>query len=370
MNELDYVTTVLESGRLAGDGVFCARAESLLGELTGAHSALVTSSCTHALEMCAMLLDAPSGSEIIVPDFTFPSTANAFAMLGYRPVFADIDPATLNISPESARSCVSSRTVAIVVMHYGGVACDMEAFRSLCDDHDLILIEDNAHGLGGTWNDAPLGTFGNLATQSFHETKNISCGEGGALLINDDSYKDRAEILREKGTNRSLFRRGLADKYTWVDTGSSYVLSEVSAAILLAQLEDFLLIQANRRHAWSTYRNRLEQWGLQRGVRFQSVPEYVSSACHAFPLLFPSPHDRDRFIDHLDRHGITAVFHYQPLHASRMGRLTGANREDCSVSTSVAECLVRLPLYSGIQCDEVERVVEATIASETPIRRG
>jgi dTDP-4-amino-4,6-dideoxygalactose transaminase len=355
-NEVDYVTAVLESGRLAGDGAFCARAESLLAKLTDAPSALVTSSCTHALEMCAMLLDAPAGSEIVVPDFTFPSTANAFAMLGYRPVFADIDPHTLNISPESARERISSRTAAIVVMHYGGIACDMEAFRTLCDEHGLLLIEDNAHGLGGTWNDASLGTLGHLGTQSFHETKNISCGEGGALLVNDSSFKERAEILREKGTDRSLFRRGRVDKYTWVDTGSSYVLSEVSAAILLSQLESLEEIQANRNAAWDTYSVHLIDWAGDLGVGLPVVPDFASPAFHAFALVMPTPNDQRDLIQHLDQRGIAAVFHYQPLHESIMGRRFGAEPRECPISNHVAQRLVRLPVFSDIRQEEVERV--------------
>ena len=360
-SERAYIDTVLESGRLAGDGVFCKKTEAILREMTGTPEVLVTSSCTHALEMCAMLLDAPPGAEVIVPDFTFPSTANAFATQGLRPIFADIDPGTLNISPDATRALINEKTVAIVVMHYGGIACDMEAFHNICQENDLRLLEDNAHGLGGAWEEAPLGTLGCLAAQSFHETKNFSCGEGGALFVNDRSYFERAAVLRDKGTDRSLFFRGDVDRYTWVDVGSSYVLGEISAALLLAQLEEHEEIQANRRRAWNIYLDGLTEWAAEFGVSLPLVPEYARPAYHAFALVLPTPDDQKQMIEHLDHFGIAAVFHYQPLHESRMGRRLGVNGNGCPVSSRVSKRLVRLPLFSDIRPSEAERVVEATI---------
>ena len=365
-----YVDTVLRSGKLAGNGVFCKKAETVLRAMSGSPEVLVTSSCTHALEMCAMLLDAPSGSEVIVPDFTFSSTANAFATLGYRPVFADIDPTTLNIAPAATRALINDRTVAIVVMHYGGIACDMEAFYDICEENGLWLFEDNAHGLGGRWKDAPLGTLGCLAAHSFHETKNISCGEGGALFINDPSFYKRAEVLREKGTDRSLFFRGEVDKYTWIDIGSSYVLCEISAALLLAQLEDFEKLQANRRQAWDIYFDTLTEWASEYGISLPTVPDYAYPAYHSFALVMPTPNDQRQLIGHLAQFGIDATFHYQPLHESRMGRRLATDVEGCPVSSRISKCLVRLPLFSDIRPHEVERIIEATTEYLPPVDKS
>ncbi len=361
-NQLTFVGEVIDAGRLAGNGNFGRMVEDRLEILTTCPSVLLTTSCTHALEMTALLLNADPGSEVIVPDFTFSSTANAFAQMGLRPVFADVDPFTFNISPQSARSLVTERTVAVVAMHYGGVGCDCEGLQQLCDDKQLVLIEDNAHGLYGTWGGKQLGTFGHMATQSFHETKNISCGEGGALLVNDRNYEERAEILREKGTDRSKFLRGQIDKYTWKDAGSSYVLSEVQAAMLFAQLEALEAIKKNRSRACFRYSDELADWASEQGVRFQRIPDEAIPPHHLFPLLMPDTDGQADLIEHLRGLGVTAVFHYQPLHESDMGQRLGAVRGCCPVSIDTSRRLVRLPVFSDMRPDEVDRVVEAVIS--------
>ena len=360
--QLEYVGEVISGGRLAGNGQFCERVEERLESLTTCPSVLLTTSCTHALEMTALLLDADSNSEVIVPDFTFSSTANAFAQMGLRPVFADIDPHTFNISPQAVRTLITERTVAVVAMHYGGVACDMEDLQALCNDHQLVLIEDNAHGFGGTWNGRQLGTFGQMATQSFHETKNVSCGQGGALLLNHLGYEQRAEILREKGTDRTRFQRGQIDKYTWKDAGSNYVLSEVQAAMLFAQLEALEVIKKNRSRACIRYSDELADWASEQGVRFQRIPEEATPPHHLFALLMPDSSGQADLIEHLQGLGVTAVFHYQPLHESDMGQHLGATRGSCPVSIDTSRRLVRLPVFSDMRPDEVDRVVEAVIS--------
>src|SRR4051812_18143366 len=272
--EFQFIQEAIGNWQLSGDGEFTKKCHRLLEESLGVPKALLTTSCTHALEMAALLLDVKAGDEVLVPSFTFVSTANAFALRGARPVFVDVRPDTLNLDETRLEALITPRTRAIAPVHYAGVGCEMDAIMAIARAHDLSVVEDNAHGLFGKYRGQPLGTFGAMATQSFHETKNVTCGEGGALLINDARYEERAEIVREKGTNRGRFFRGQVDKYTWVDLGSSYLPSDVVAALLFAQLEMRDRIQARRRHLWQTYAAGLAGWAAEGGGRLPQVPPH------------------------------------------------------------------------------------------------
>lgn len=357
--EMTYMAEAVAAGHISGDGVFTRRCHALLEQALGCPKVLLTTSCTHALEMAALLLDLKEGDEVIFPSFTFVSTVNAFVLRGVRPVFVDIRPDTLNLDETRIETLVSPQTRAIVPVHYAGVGCEMEAILEIARRRGLAVVEDNAHGLFGKYRGRPLGTFGCLATQSFHETKNFTCGEGGALLINDPALAERAEILREKGTNRSRFFRGQVDKYTWVDLGSSYLPSDLLAAFLLAQLEEREAIQARRRAIWQRYFVELSTWAERNGVGLPHVPAYCEQPYHMFYLLFPDLDRRQRFIGSLKRQGILAVFHYQPLHLSDMGRRFGGRPGDCPVTEAVSDRLVRLPFYTGMTGEEQGLVIEA-----------
>ncbi len=357
-NEQAYIVQSIANGHISGDGPFTRKCEAFLAEALRAKKVLLTTSCTHALEIAAILLQLKPGDEVVVPSFTFVSTANAFALQGARPVFADIRPDTLNIDERAIESLISPRTRAIVPVHYAGVGCEMDTILEIARRNGLVVIEDNAHGLFGRYKERFLGTFGNLATQSFHETKNFSCGEGGALIINDLEFLERAEIIREKGTDRSRFFRGQVDKYTWVDFGSSYVISDILAAYLFAQLEAYQLIQARRQRIWNYYYEGLREWAQNQGVRLPFVPPSCDQSYHMFYLIFPSEIDREHMIDHLKSHGILSVFHYQPLHLSPMGSRFGGRSGDCPVTEQVSRTLLRLPFYNDLSETVQEYVVE------------
>ncbi len=359
-SELEYVKEAFGKLKVSGDGAFCRRAEKLLEEALGVPKVLLTTSCTHALEMSALLADIEPGDEVILPSFTFVSTANAFVLRGGRPVFADVRRDTLNLDETKLEALVTSRTKAIVPVHYGGVGCEMDRILEVAKPRNILVIEDNAHGLFGKWRGKSLGSFGALATQSFHETKNFTCGEGGALLINDASLVERAEILREKGTNRSRFFRGQVDKYTWVDHGSSWVLSDILGAMLLAQLEARAVIQEKRKKIWERYETELASWAKKRGVRLPVVPEHCEQTYHLFYLLLPTLAERTAFIEHLAKRGVQAVFHYVPLHRSPMGEHFGGG--ECPVTEEVSDQLVRLPLHTELTADEQSTVIEAVRA--------
>jgi len=356
-NETAYITQAVASGQISGDGSFTHRCHSLLEAELGVRKALLTTSCTHALEMAALLLDLQPGDEVILPSFTFVSTANAFALRGARPVFADIRPDTLNINESRLERLITPRTRVICVVHYAGVGCEMDQILEIAARHGLPVVEDNAHGLFGAYRGRPLGSLGRLATQSFHETKNITCGEGGALLINDPDLIERAEIIREKGTDRSRFFRGQVDKYTWVDIGSSYLPSEVLAAFLYAQLEARHTIQARRRQIWETYHVELGGWAARNDVRQPYVPEHCQQPYHMYYLLLPNLESRTRLIEALKAHGMLAVFHYLPLHLSRMGRAYGGQPGDCPVTEDLSDRLLRLPFYYSLSPDEQAEVI-------------
>jgi dTDP-4-amino-4,6-dideoxygalactose transaminase len=312
--------------------------------------------------MAALLLKLLPGDEVIVPSYTFVSTASAFALFGATPVFVDSDPQTLNIDPVLVERAITPRTRAICVVHYGGVACDLDALCKIAQRHNLILVEDNAHGLFGKYKGRYLGTFGALATQSFHETKNITCGEGGALLINESSFVERAEILREKGTNRSRFIRGQVDKYTWVDIGSSWVLSDLLAAILYGQLQRAAAINSQRLKIWHRYHHELSSWADDLGIVRPYIPDHCEHVGHVYHLRFQQPDSRTRFINHMYRSGVSCVFHYQPLNLSPIGRRYGGHLGQCPVAEHAGDCLVRLPLSNLLSFDDQSWVIKTALA--------
>jgi dTDP-4-amino-4,6-dideoxygalactose transaminase len=357
--ELEHVREALTGGHISGAGPFTRAGEALLERELGVRKALLTTSCTHALEMSALLLDLEPGDEVILPSFTFVSTANAFVLRGARPVFVDIRDDTLNMDERRVASVVTSRTRAIVVVHYAGVACEMDAILALAAARGISVIEDNAHGLFGRYRGQWLGTFGRMAALSFHETKNFSCGEGGALLLNEPALIERAEVLREKGTNRSKFFRGEVDRYTWVDVGSSYVPSDLLAAFLLGQLEARDEIQRRRREVFERYHTALEPWARQHGVPTLSPGEGSDHPYHMYYLRLPNAQVRRQFIDALGAAGALAVSHYVPLHLSPMGRRYDYKPGDLPVTEAVSEEIVRLPFYAALTSAEQERVTEA-----------
>ncbi|GAA3255598.1 dTDP-4-amino-4,6-dideoxygalactose transaminase [Nonomuraea helvata] len=364
-NELDYLVEAVRGHSTCGDGPFTRRATALVKQITGAGQALLTTSCTHALEMSAILLDLRPGDEVIMPSFTFMSTANAFALRGAVPVFVDCRPDTLNLDERQLEAAITERTRAVVVVHYAGVACAMDTIGELANRHGLAVIEDNAHGLGGRYRDRLLGSFGCMATQSFHETKNVQCGEGGALLLNDGALAERAEIIREKGTDRSRFYRGQVDKYRWVDIGSSYLPSDVLAAQLTAQLEAFDTIQVRRHAVWDRYHEELADWAAGNGVAQPTVPDDCAHPAHLYYLLMPDLAHRQAFIAHLAERGVRAVFHYQPLHSSPAGVQHGRTAPGgCPVTEEAADRLVRLPLFAGLDEADVTQVIAAVRAYE------
>jgi dTDP-4-amino-4,6-dideoxygalactose transaminase len=358
-NELKYIGEAVARGQISGDGYFTKQCHRYLEEALGVHKALLTTSCTHALEMSALLLNIQAGDEVICPSFTFVSTINAFVLRGAIPVFVDVRSDTLNLDETLLESAITPRTKAILVVHYGGIACEMDTIMEIANRHSISVVEDNAHGLFGKYKGRNLGTIGAMATQSFHETKNFQCGEGGALLINDPRYAERAEIIREKGTNRSRFFRGQVDKYTWVDVGSSYLPSDVLAAFLYAQLEGRDDIQAKRQKIWDTYNTELSGWADQYDVQLPTVPAHCEQSYHVFYMVLPSLASRQNLIAHLRSQHILSVFHYLPLHLSDMGQHYGGQPGDCPITERLGDCLLRLPLYNDLTEADQSRVIQA-----------
>jgi dTDP-4-amino-4,6-dideoxygalactose transaminase len=357
--ELIYIAQAIINGHASGNGPFTKSAEAMLADMHNGSTTLLTSSCTHALEMAARLIDLQPGDEVIVPSWTFVSTASAFIWNGAKPVFADIRPSTLNIDPDSVEDSITDRTKAICIVHYAGVGAEPDRFVDIARRHGLTLIEDNAHGLGGAYRGQALGTFGQMSTLSFHETKNVTCGEGGALVINTPDLIERAEILREKGTNRSRFIRGQVDKYTWVDLGSSWVMSDLLAAVLVGQLERFDQIRNHRMSTWNLYWHGLAPWAEAHGIGLPTIPTEAEHTGHMFYLTMPSRQSRDRFIEHMRSRGVHVVFHYQSLHASPQGRVAASRLNYCPHSDAASDTVVRLPLYTSLTMAEQERVVDA-----------
>lgn len=355
--ELYYISQAILNGQSAGDGGYTKKCHKLLEDQLDVPKILLTTSCTHALEMAALLLNIDPGDEVIVPSFTFVSTINAFVLRGAKPIFTDIRGDTLNLDENLIENLITPKTKAILAVHYAGVGCEMDVIENISDRYGVPIIEDNAHGLFGKYKGKYLGTFGTLATQSFHETKNFTCGEGGALIINDEAYVERAEIIREKGTNRSRFFRGQLDKYTWVDIGSSYLPSDILAAFLFAQLEAREEIQTRRQGIWDTYYGELQDWADQNEVKMPTVPDYCDQSFHMFYILLPTLKHRDALITHLKNYSILSVFHYQPLHLSKMGRSFGGREGDCPISEHVSDRLLRLPFYNDLSKSDQLNVI-------------
>jgi dTDP-4-amino-4,6-dideoxygalactose transaminase len=347
--ELDYIADAHANGHLAGNGAYSRRCSAWLEERIGSRKALLTHSCTAALEMAAILSGVGPGDEVIMPSFTFVSTANAFVLRGATPVFVDIRPDTLNIDETKIEAAITPRTKAIVPVHYAGVGCEMDEIMDIAARHDLLVIEDAAQGLIAEYKGRPLGSIGHLAALSFHETKNIISGEGGALLINDPRFVDRAEIIWEKGTNRGQFFRGQVDKYTWVDIGSSYLPGEIVAAFLWAQMEAADDITERRRDIWATYHEAFRGLDEAGVIRRPIIPDGCVHNGHMYYLLLPDVEGRTAFIERLKDKGIQPVFHYVPLHSSPFGRSAGRAVGDLSTTDNVSDRLVRLPFWIGLE---------------------
>jgi dTDP-4-amino-4,6-dideoxygalactose transaminase len=361
--EAERVAAALDRGWTGGNGPASEHCQTLLRTLTGALGVLLTHSCTGALEMSALLADVGPGDEVILPSFTFASTANAFVLRGATPVFVDVDPDTLNIDPARVADAICERTRVVVAVHYGGVGCDMAALGERCREHDLVLVEDAAQCIGATLDGHALGAIGALGTLSFHETKNVSCGEGGALLVNDARFAERAEILQEKGTNRQRFARGEVDHYTWVDVGSSFLMSDVTAALLSEQLERVDEITAARLEIWEAYHAAFASFEQAGVLRRPVVPEGARHNAHLYRLMLADRPARDRVIKTLAAAGISAYFHYVPLQSAPAGRRFGRVHGPMAVTDAAAEQLVRLPLWVGMTAGDVERVVQGVAAA-------
>jgi dTDP-4-amino-4,6-dideoxygalactose transaminase len=357
--ELHYIAQAVTLGNISGDGHFTQQCSALLEERFGIPKVLMTPSCTAALEMAAMLCDLGPDDEVVLPSFTFVSTVNAIVRLGARPVFVDIRPDTLNIDDSLIESAITDRTKAIFPVHYAGVGCEMDRIMAIARKYDLWVVEDAAQGVNSYYNGRALGSIGDLGCYSFHETKNYICGEGGALCINHPELVERAEIIRDKGTNRKQFFRGQVDKYTWVDVGGSYVPSELCCAFLYGQLELFDEISSRRRSIYQTYRQLLKPLEAERPVRMPHIPEDCSSNYHMFYLLVDSPQTRDRLLEYLREREIYAVFHYVPLHASPMGAKFGYQAGQLPVTEDVSGRLLRLPFYHDIEKSDQAAVANA-----------
>jgi dTDP-4-amino-4,6-dideoxygalactose transaminase len=359
--EHEYLAKATESGHISGDGPFSKKCQEFLEKYLGVPRVLLTTSGTSALEMAALLFRVGPEDEVILPSFTFVSTANAFRLRGGRLVFADIKPDTLSLNEDALSGLVSDRTRVIVPVHYGGVGCNMDAVMDFARKREIRVLEDAAQALGACYRDKPLGTFGDLAALSFHETKNLQCGEGGALIINDQTLAERAEIIREKGTDRAKFFRGETDKYTWIDLGSSLLPSDLLAAFLFAQLENIEELAARRRRIFQIYREALEPLEHQGRLRLPVIPSGYRSNYHIFYLLLNEPEQRDRLMRSLRAKGILAVFHYLPLHLSPVGRSMGWREGDFPVTESVSARLLRLPLYYELTEADQDEIIHTVI---------
>ncbi len=357
--EIHYIQEAINNLHLSGNGPFTKKCHTWLEQKTKANKVLLTHSCTAALEMAAILADIQPGDEIIMPSFTFVSTANAFVLRGGVPVFVDIRPDTLNIDEGKIESALTHNTKAIVPVHYAGVACEMDEISDLADRNNLFLIEDAAQGIISKYKQMPLGSFGHFSALSFHETKNLISGEGGALLINDENYVKRAEIIWEKGTNRANFFRGQIDKYTWVDIGSSFLPSEILAAFLYAQFERAEAITVERMEIWKKYHQAFEHLENEGSLRRPIIPTHSQANAHIYYLLLPDIEVRNKFIQKMNNFGINTIFHYIPLHSSPAGRKFGRTAGELIITDDISDRLVRLPLWVGMTEDIISQVVDA-----------
>ena len=360
--ELEYIKDALSRKHLSGDGYYTNQCSEILEKTLGVPKVLLTPSCTHALELAFLLIDIKPGDRVILPSFTFPSTANAFVLRGAVPTFVDIRPDTLNIDERLVEGRITSKTRVLSPVHYAGVPCQMDVLMRIAKKHRLIVVEDAAQALGAAFRGKPAGSFGHLNGFSFHETKNVMCGEGGALALNDPRYIKRGEILRQKGTNRAQFYRGEVNKYSWVDVGSSLVPSELQAAFLFAQLERRDLIRKRRQRLYERYFEELSPFQEKGKIQLPVIPGDCASSYHIFHVLFESERERDRVMEGLRRKGILAVFHYFPLHLSAMGRRFGYRRGACPVSEDVSKRLLRLPLYNSMTPKEQSFVISSLTA--------
>jgi len=360
-SELTYISQAIAGLHASGDGPFTKRAQALLEKSFDAKRVLLTTSCTSALELAALLCDLKPGDEVIVPSYTFVSTANAFVLRGARPVFVDIRPDTLNIDERLIEEAITPRTRAIFPIHYAGVACEMDTIMEIANRHGLWVVEDAAQGVHARYKGRWLGTLGHLGCYSFHETKNISCGEGGALVINDSTMESRAEILREKGTNRSQFARGQVDKYTWVDVGSSYVPSDMLAAFLVGQIENMEKVTRRRGEIFDRYADMLAPLAERGLISLPALPEHCSPNYHMFYLLTSGIEERTALIEHLRAAGILAVFHYVPLHSSPFAESLGLPQRQLPETEELSARLLRLPMYFDLRDEEVEEVAHAVL---------
>lgn len=357
-NEEKYVLKSMKSNKISGDGEFTKKCETWFEQNLSCKKTLLTPSCTHALEMAAILLDIKEGDEVIMSSYTFVSTANAFVLQGAKIVFVDIRPDTMNIDETKIEQAVTCKTKVIVPVHYAGVACEMDTIMDIANRHNLFVVEDAAQAIVSSYKGRALGAIGHLGTFSFHETKNItSAGEGGLLIINDERFIERAEIIREKGTNRSLFFRGMVDKYSWVDIGSSYLLSDISAAYLWGQLEKIDVIQRNRLTTWSTYYEGLKNLEQQGFVELPKIPDECTNNAHMFYVKVKDLETRTNFLNYLQDNEVNAVFHYVPLHSSVAGEKFGRFSGEDVYTTVESERLVRLPIYYGLGQEDVMCVV-------------
>jgi dTDP-4-amino-4,6-dideoxygalactose transaminase len=355
-NELDYIQEAINNGHLSGNGIFTKRCQAWLEENIGCQKALLTHSCTDALEMSAILANLQPGDEVIMPSYTFVSTANAFVLRGAIPVFLDIRSDTLNIDETKIEAAITAQTKAIVPVHYAGVGCEMDVIMDIAKRYQLLVIEDNAQGIGSTYKDQPLGSFGHLSALSFHETKNLISGEGGALIINDPTLIERSEIIWEKGTNRSQFFRGQVDKYTWTDIGSSYLPSELIAAFLWAQIENEENILTQRLAIWKTYHEAFQELEKQEKVRLPIIPKDCEHNAHMYYLIVHSLQERTNLIQYLKTNQIQSVFHYIPLHSSPAGLKYCRTVGTMENTSNISDLLLRLPLW--INLDTTERIIE------------
>ena len=355
-----HLNQVLLSGHLSGSGPYSKRAETLLATITGGQPHLLTPSCSHALELAIRALEIGPGDEVILPSFNFTSAANAIVLAGARPIFIDVDPNTQSLDVDELYKAITPRTKAVIVVHYGGVGYKLHELVELCKHNNIFLIEDNAHGLGGVYEGQKLGTFGDLATYSFHETKNIHSGEGGSISFKDSKIREKLEILREKGTDRSKFSRGLVDKYSWQDAGSSWIQSDILAAFLVSQLENYDLIQALRHSIWSRYHEGIREWANSNNFKIMDPIENPGHTAHLFWIIFESSQQQTEFIEHMASNGVVTPFHYQALHESQAGLRFGRSIGELRNTKLAASNLVRLPLWPSLNEAQVDEVISQT----------
>lgn len=360
-NEIKYLKNAIARKHISGAGIYTEKCNNIFEKKFSVKKSILATSCTHALEAASILLNIKPGDEILIPSYTFVSTANAFVLNGANPVFIDIRRDTLNIDENLIEPLITKKTKAIIPVHYAGVSCEMDTIIEIAKENNILVIEDNAHGLFGKYKNKFLGTFGTFSTQSFHETKNISCGEGGALFINDEKYIERAEIIFDKGTNRQNFLRKQVDKYSWVDIGSSYRLSDLLAAFLFGQLENSEKIQKKRKKIWHKYYLLLEEWALINNVLLPYTPSHCESSYHMFYIIMPNGKSRDKLIAWLKKNKISSVFHYLPLHNSAMSQNFGWDNSNCPISTEISERIIRLPMFFDLKTKEIEFIVDKIV---------